>query len=98
MDPGDRIRIAERDIVSRLDEPAGRIIARSSRRVSLTTAVMPAAALDILLVAAINLRMLRDLATLYGSRPGTLGTLRLARMVLSHLAVNGGLALCENMM
>ena len=97
MEPGDRIRIAERDIVSQLDEPAGRIIARSSRRVSLTTAVMPAAALDILLVATINLRMLRDLATLYGGRPGTLGTLRLARMVLSHLAVTGGLALSDNL-
>jgi putative membrane protein len=96
MDPADRIRIAERDIVSRLDETAGRIITRSSRRVTLTTAVMPAAALDILFVAAINLRMLRDLATLYGGRPGFIGTLRLARMVLSHLAVTGGLALTDN--
>jgi putative membrane protein len=96
MDPADRIRIAERDIVSRLDETAGRIITRSSRRVTLTTAVMPAAALDILFVAAINLRMLRDLATLYGGRPGLIGTLRLARMVLSHLAVTGGLALTDN--
>lgn len=96
MDPADRIRIAERDIVSRLDETAGRIITRSSRRVTLTTAIMPAAALDILFVAAINLRMLRDLATLYGGRPGLIGTLRLARMVLSHLAVTGGLALTDN--
>ena len=46
MDPADRIRIAERDMLSRLDETAGRIITRSSRRVTLTTAVMPAAALD----------------------------------------------------
>ncbi len=96
MDPADRIRIAERDIVSRLDETAGRIITRSSRRVTLTTAIMPAAALDILFVAAINLRMLRDLATLYGGRPGLIGTLRVARMVLSHLAVTGGLALTDN--
>ena len=96
MDPADRIRIAERDIVSRLDETAGRIITRSSRRVTLTTAVMPAAALDILFVAAFNFRMLRDLATLYGGRPGIIGTLRLARMVLSHLAVTGGLALTDN--
>ena len=96
MDPADRIRIAERDIVSRLDETAGRIITRSARRVTLTTAVMPAAALDILFVAAFNFRMLRDLATLYGGRPGIIGTLRLARMVLSHLAVTGGLALTDN--
>ncbi|MET0483285.1 MAG: TIGR01620 family protein [Aestuariivirgaceae bacterium] len=96
MDPADRMRIAERDIVSRLDETAGRVITRASRRVTLTTAVMPAAALDILFVAAINLRMLRDLATLYGGRPGFIGTLRLARMVLSHLAVTGGLALTDN--
>ena len=96
MDPADRMRIAERDIVSRLDETAGRVITRASRRVTLTTAVMPAAALDILFVAAINLRMLRDLATLYGGRPGFLGSLRLARLVLGHMAMTGGVAVGED--
>ena len=39
--------------------------------------------------------MMRELATLYGGRPGTLGTIRLAKMVAGHLAVTGGLALSD---
>jgi putative membrane protein len=96
ISPSDRIRLAERDIMGVLDENAAAIIARHARRVTLLTAVAPAAALDILFVAAVNLRMLRELATLYGGRPGTIGTFRLARMVAGHLAVTGGLALGDN--
>lgn len=94
IDPADRIKLAERDLMKPLDEEANRIIARSARRVSVVTAFAPAA-LDIALVGAQNLRMLRELATLYGGRPGTLGTMRLAKMVAGHLAVTGGLALSD---
>jgi putative membrane protein len=96
MDAKDRIRLADRDLVSSFDGEAHRIIARRSRRVTMLTAVTPAAALDILFVAAQNLRMLREIATLYGGRPSTLSTFRLARMVIGHLAVTGGLALSDS--
>jgi putative membrane protein len=97
MDARDRIRIADRDLISVFDDEAHRIIARRSRRVTMLTAVTPAAALDILFVAAQNLRMLREIATLYGGRPSVLATLRLARMVIGHLAVAGGLALSDSL-
>ncbi len=97
MDGRDRIKLAERYLVSARDDEAHRIIAHASRRVTLLTTVTPTAALDILFVAALNLRMMRELATLYGGRPSTLSTFRLARMVLSHLAVTGGLALSDNL-
>jgi putative membrane protein len=97
MAPDDRIKLAERDLMGLLDENALGLIARAARRVTFLTAVTPAAALDILFVAAFNLRMLRELATLYGGRPGTLGTFKLARMVVSHLAVTGGLALSDSL-
>lgn len=97
MDPRDRVRLFDRIVMKPLDEEAHRIIARRARRVTLLTTVTPAAALDILFVAAQNLRMLRELAELYGGRPSTLSTLKLARMVIAHLAVTGGLALSDNL-
>jgi putative membrane protein len=98
MAPDDQIRLAERDVMGLLDENALGLIARAARRVTLLTAITPAAALDIVFVAALNLRMLREIATLYGGRPGTLGTFKLARMVISHLAVTGGLALSDSLL
>jgi putative membrane protein len=97
MDPKDRMRLTERLLLETLDEQARKIIARRARRVTLLTTVTPAAALDILFVAAQNLAMLRDIATVYGGRPSTIATLRLARMVVTHLAVSGGLALSDNL-
>ena len=97
MDPRDRIRLLDRLVIRPLDEESHRIIARRARRVTLLTTVTPAAALDIVFVAAQNLRMLRELAELYGGRPSTLSTLMLARMVVAHLAVTGGLALSDNL-
>jgi putative membrane protein len=97
MDPRDRIRLLDRLVIRPLDEESHRIIARRARRVTLLTTVTPAAALDIVFVAAQNLRMLRELAELYGGRPSTLSTLKLARMVVAHLAVTGGMALSDNL-
>ncbi len=98
IDPSDRIKLAERYLLEPLDEEASRIIAKRARRVTLLTTVTPAAALDILFVATQNLIMLREIATLYGGRPSTLTTLKLARMVMTHLAITGGLALSDNLL
>jgi putative membrane protein len=48
-------------------------------------------------VAAQNMRMLRSIATLYGARPGTIGLFRLARMVLAHIVLTGGIALGDDL-
>ncbi len=98
LDGRDRVKLAERLLVSTRDDEAHRIIAHAARRVTLLTTVTPTAALDMIFVAALNLRMMREVATLYGGRPSTLATLRLARMVLGHLAVTGGLALSDNLL
>jgi putative membrane protein len=97
LDPRDRMHLADSLLLQPLDAAAHKIIARRARRVTLLTTVTPAAVLDILFVAAQNLAMLRELATLYGGRPSTLATLKLARMVATHLAVTGGLALSDNL-
>jgi putative membrane protein len=97
LDPRDRVKLADTLMVQPLDEAAHKIIARRARKVTLLTTVTPIAMLDILFVLAQNFSMLRELATLYGGRPSTLSTLKLARMVATHLAVTGGLALSDNL-
>jgi putative membrane protein len=96
IDPPDAIRLAERILLDPLDEIAHRIIAKRARRVTLLTTVTPAAALDMILVGAQNLFMIREIAENYGGRPSFIATMRLSKLVITHLAVAGGLALSEN--
>jgi putative membrane protein len=92
IDGGDLIRMAERTLIAPLDAEAQRLVAAAARRVSVVTAVSPRLAIDLLFVLANALGLVRRLALLYGGRPGTLGLIRLMRIVVSHLAVTGGLA------
>lgn len=97
MDARETLTLAERELVAPLDRQARAIVAASVKRISVLTAVSPAALIDMAFVAAENLRMLRRLATLYGARPGTLGLLRLARMVVAHIVLTGGIAIGDDL-
>ncbi|MEM1198070.1 MAG: TIGR01620 family protein [Pseudomonadota bacterium] len=97
IDDPDRLELAERELMRPLDGEARQIIATAAKRVSVVTAVNPAPALDVLFTGYQVLAMLRQLAGLYGGRPGSLETFKLARMVVSHLAVTGGLALSDTL-
>ncbi len=92
IDGADLIRIAERNLMEPLDREASRLVARTATRVSIVTAVSPRAAVDMIFVAIAALGMIRRLASLYGGRPGMLGTIRLVRHIVAHLTVTGGLA------
>ena len=96
MDARELLRLTERTLVAPLDPEARAIVASSAKRVSVVTAVSPGALIDMLFVGAENLRMLRRLATLYGARPGTLSLLKLARMVVTHIVLTGGIALGDD--
>ncbi len=97
MDAADRIMLADRILLQPLDTRAQHIISRQAKRVTLLTTVTPAAGLDILFVFALNMTMLREISTLYGGRPSSLATMKLARMIVTHLAVAGGLALSDTL-
>jgi putative membrane protein len=96
LSPREVLILTERELLTPLDRQAKTIIRASVRRVALLTAISPAAIIDVAFVAIQVLTMLRRLATLYGGRPGFLGSLRLARLVLGHLALTGGVALGED--
>jgi putative membrane protein len=96
IDGADLIRLAERELMVSLDAEARRLISSTAQRVSVVTAVSPRAAIDILFVLISGLSLIRRLARLYGGRPGALGLARLARQVVAHLAVTGGMAMTDS--
>lgn len=97
VDGADRVRLAERALMNELDARAVRLVMDSAKRVSIVTAVSPRALFDILMVLAESARLVRALADLYGARPGALGLLRLARAVMGHLVITGGMAAGESL-
>jgi putative membrane protein len=92
IDGADMIRLAERELMTPLDQEARRLVSQAAQRVSVVTAVSPRALIDVLFVFVAALRLIRQLARLYGARPGALGMIRLLRHVIAHLAITGGMA------
>ncbi len=97
IDGADLVRLAERELMAPLDQDARGLITASVMRVSVVTAVSSRASIDMLFVLVTSSILLRRLSYLYGVRPGTLGLLRLLRLVISHLALTGGLATSDSL-
>ena len=97
-DAGDLARLADRELLMPLDAQARRVVAGAVKRVSVATAISPAAIFAVGWVLVENLRLLRTLSGIYGGRPGWIGTARLGRMVLTHIIATGGLALTDDLL
>ncbi len=92
IDGRDLIALGETELLLPFDANAHRMVMNAAKRVALVTAISPRALVDLLFVGATVLRLIRQIATLYGGRPGTIGFFRLANATLAHLAVTGGMA------
>jgi len=97
IDGADMIKLAERELMTPLDQEARRLVSSAAQRVSIVTAVSPRALIDVLFVFVASLRLIRQLARLYGGRPGALGMVRLLRHVIAHLAITGGMAASDSL-
>ena len=97
IDGADMIRLAERELMTPLDQEARRLVSTAAQRVSIVTAVSPRALVDVLFVFAASLRLIRQLARLYGGRPGALGMIALMRHVIAHVAITGGMAASDSL-
>jgi putative membrane protein len=95
---GELLALADRDLIANLDTEARGLITRASKRVATVTALSPMVLIAVGYVLVENLRLLRALATLYGGRPGMLGALRLARLVLAHILATGGIAMTDDLL
>jgi putative membrane protein len=83
------VRLLDREVLSPLDRAAYQRVLRASRDTAVATALSPAALLDFAVVLWRNLKLVREIAALYGARPGYVGSLRLLRRMLANIAVAG---------
>lgn len=97
-DAGGLLALADREVMAPLDTQARQLVLRSAKRVSTVTALSPLAIIAVGYVLIENVGLLRRLAALYGGRPGVLGSLRLARLVVAHIVGTGGLALTDDLL
>lgn len=97
-DAAGRLAIAERTLMAPLDDQAEAAIMRASRDVAAATALIPLAVIDVLTVLTRNLRMVRQIAEIYGGRAGWLGSWRLTRAVAAHLVATGAVAVADDLL
>ena len=87
--------LAEAHLMDPLDSRGVKLVSDAAKRVSVVTAISPRAIIDISYVAFEAVRLIRSISDLYGGRPGFVGFVRLARSVIAHLAVTGGVAMSD---
>lgn len=89
--------LAETSLLAPLDARASAQIIAATRQVATVTAFVPLALADLIATLTANLRMIRQIAEIYGGRSGTLGNWRLTRAVLAHLVATGALAVGDDL-
>jgi putative membrane protein len=88
-DDGEIVRLLDRELLTPLDRLAYHRVLRAARDTAVATALSPSALLDLAVVLWRNLNLVREIAALYGARPGYFGSLRLTRRMLANIAVAG---------
>ena len=88
-DDSEIVRLLDREVLAPLDRRAYQTVLRASRDTAVATALSPAAVIDLAVVLWRNLKLVREIAALYGARPGYVGSLKLLRRMLANIAVAG---------
>lgn len=96
LDADALVELAERTLLAPLDAAARREVEGAARTVAAATALVPLALIDVLTALAMNVRMIRRLAQVYGGRAGVIGSVRLLRMVATHLLATGAVAVGDD--
>jgi len=72
-------------VMHELDQKAYKIVLQRSKETALMVMISPVAIIDTVLTLWRNVRMIRDIATLYRGRPGFFGSLGLVTMVIQNM-------------
>ncbi len=97
IDGRDLLRLAEKELMSRLDAEAKALVTSAAGRVSVVTAVSPRALVDVAYVLVETVRLVRRIGLLYGGRPSGFALYRLLKLSIAHLAVTGGVAMTDGL-
>ena len=97
MDAHSVLNVVEVELLDPLDKAALLEIEAASRRVATLTALIPLALADVAIALAVNLRMVRSVAQIYGGRSGTFGSWRLVRAVITHLVATGAVSIGDDL-
>lgn len=92
IDADTLLGLAEREVLTPLDQAASREVEAAARQVATVTALVPLALADVVAALTANIRMIRRIAEIYGGRSGALGSWRLTRAVMTHLVATGAVA------
>ncbi len=88
-DDGEIVRLLDQELLTPIDRMAHQRVLLAARDTAVTTALSPSALLDLTVVLWRNLKLVREIAALYGAQPGYIGSVRLLRRMLANLAVAG---------
>ena len=83
-------------VMNDIDQQAYRIVTKNSKETALMLMLSPLALLDTLLTLWRNLKMIREIAGLYGGKPGILGSFSLVTVVLQNLIYAGASEVIED--
>lgn len=89
LDDGERLRLFGTLVLAPIDTTANAAVRRAARDIGALTALSPLGLLDGLLVLARTSAMLREVAMIYGLRPGALASLRLFRLAIRNVVAAG---------
>lgn len=98
MDGDALIALAEEELMAPLDQRALQEVEAAARQVATVTALVPLALADVVVALLASLRMIRQVAQIYGGRSGLLSSWRLLRAVLAHLAATGAVAAGDDLL
>jgi putative membrane protein len=90
---GDALELFSRFVLAPADRLAEAAIRRAATQAFAINAISPTALLDTLLFAARALRLIREIAEIYGQRPGLAGTVHLLRRLASGAGMVGAVDL-----
>jgi putative membrane protein len=97
LDADALLSLAEHELLGTLDAEARLVVEAAARQVATVTALVPLALADVAAALFANLRMIRQIAQIYGGRSGSFGSWRLLRRVFASLVATGAVALTDDM-